>query len=76
MHLGEVVYYSRFHGVELVHDNLPRRESFSKAVLECWQNRGIRVLQWVVSLEGHADSDVSSKGCQLSLSLSHGYQTK
>ena len=38
----------------------PTRESFLKAVLEGWKNRGIWVLQWVVSLEGHTHSDVSS----------------
>ena len=38
----------------------PSRESFAQAVLDGWENRGIRVVQWVVSLEGHADSEVSS----------------
>ena len=50
-----LITYSRIDGTEF-----PRRESFSIAVLEGWQNRGIQVLQCVVSLEGHADSDVSS----------------
>ena len=50
-----LITYSRRDGTKF-----PTRESFSKAVLEGWQYRGIRVLQWVVSLEGHADSDVSS----------------
>lgn len=50
-----LITYSRIDATKF-----PTRESFSKAVLDGWQNRGIRVLQWVVSLEGHADSEVSS----------------
>ena len=38
----------------------PSRESFAKAVLHGWEYRGIRVVQWVVSLEAHADSEVLS----------------
>ena len=33
----------------------PTRCSFAEAVLEGWDNCGVRVLHWVVSLEGHAD---------------------
>lgn len=52
-----LITYSRIDATKF-----PTRESFSKAVLKGWQNRGIRVLQWVVSLEGHENSDVSSSG--------------
>ena len=38
----------------------PSRESFAKAVLHGWEYRGIRVVQWVVSLEAHADNEVLS----------------
>ena len=52
-----LITYSRIDATKF-----PTRESFSKAVLKGWQNRRIRVLQWVVSLEGHENSDVSSSG--------------
>ena len=38
----------------------PSRESFGEAVLEGWSHCGVRVLQWVVSMEAHADSGVAS----------------
>ena len=38
----------------------PSRESFAEAVLEGWSHCGVRVLQWVVSMEAHADSGVAS----------------
>ena len=41
-----LITYSRIDATKF-----PTRESFSKAVLEGWQNRGMQVLQWVVSLE-------------------------
>ncbi|KAL9978525.1 hypothetical protein ACROYT_G016051 [Oculina patagonica] len=50
-----LITYSRMDATKF-----PTRKSFSEAVLEAWQNRGIRVLQWVVSLEAHADSDSQS----------------
>ena len=39
--------------------HFPSRSSFSEAVLEGWENCGVRVLHWVVSLEAHADTDNS-----------------
>ena len=50
-----LITYSRIDATKF-----PTRESFSKAVLDGWQYRGIRVLQWVVSLEGHAGNNGSS----------------
>ena len=40
-------------------NRFPSRPSFSEAVLEGWKNCGVRVLHWVVCLEGHADTDYS-----------------
>ena len=38
----------------------PTRESFAEAVLDGWCHFGVRVQQWVVCLEVHADVERSS----------------
>ena len=35
--------------------NFASRESFSSAIVEAWNNCGIRVVQWVVCIEAHAN---------------------
>ena len=36
------------------------KESFSSAVVEAWQNFGIRVIQWVACIEAHSNNDCVS----------------
>lgn len=37
----------------------PSREIFAETVLKGWNHCGVRILQWVVSMEAHADSGVA-----------------
>ena len=50
-----IVYLITYSRADVV--KFPSKESFSHAVIEAWQKIGVRVLQWVVSIEGHHNSD-------------------
>ena len=50
-----IVYLITYSRADVV--KFPSKESFSHAVIEVWQKIGVRVLQWVVSIEGHHNSD-------------------
>ena len=50
-----IVYLIMYSHADVV--KFPSKESFSHTVIEAWQKIGVRVLQWVVSVEGHHNSD-------------------
>ena len=35
----------------------PTRQTFANAVLQAWALHGVAMVQWVVSLEGHAECE-------------------
>ena len=45
----------------------PSKESFSSAVLQVWQNFGVRVVQWVTCIEAHHNTDNAENGENMNL---------
>jgi len=41
-------------------EKCPTKERFAEAVQDAWHHCGVRVKQWVVCMEAHADSDIAS----------------
>ena len=50
-----VVYLITYSRADVV--KFPSKESFSNAVLQAWQNFGVRVVQWVTCIEAHHNTD-------------------
>ena len=50
-----VVYLITYSQADVV--KFPSKESFSNAVLQAWQNFGVRVVQWVTCTEAHHNTD-------------------
>ena len=50
-----VVYLITYSRADVV--KFPSKESFSNAVLQAWQNFGVRVVQWVMCIEAHHNTD-------------------
>ena len=55
-------------------EKFPSRESLSSAVLEIWNSCGIRVVQWVVCIEGHSNDcesvdEMNLYRCHMALKL-------
>ncbi|KAM7452400.1 hypothetical protein ABFA07_000080 [Porites harrisoni] len=57
-----LVTYSRADNVQF-----PSKESFSNAVLQAWQNFGVRVVQWVTCIEAHHNTDNAETGQEMNL---------
>ena len=43
------------------------KKSFSNAVLQAWQNFGVRVVQWVTCIEAHQNTDNAETGQEMNL---------
>ena len=46
---------------------VPSKESFSNVVLQAWQNFGVRVVQWVMCIEAHHNTDNAKTGQEMNL---------
>ncbi|CAH3176812.1 unnamed protein product, partial [Porites lobata] len=60
-----VVYLITYSRADVV--KFPSKESFSNAVLQAWQNFGVRVVQWVTCIEAHHNTDNAETGQEMNL---------
>ena len=60
-----VVYLITYSRADVV--KFPSKESFTRAVLQAWQNFGVRVVQWVMSIEAHHNTDNGQHGENMNL---------
>ena len=60
-----VVYLITYSRADVV--KFPSKESFSTAVLQAWQNFGVRVVQWVTCIEAHHNTDNGQHGENMNL---------
>ena len=60
-----VVYLITYGRADVV--KFPSKESFSNAVLQAWQNFGVRVVKWVMCIEAHHNTDNAENGQEMNL---------
>ena len=74
LHAGRqrVVYLITYSRADVV--KFPSKESFSRAVLQAWQNFGVRVVQWVTCIEAHHITDNGLHGENMNLPYLFGYK--
>lgn len=64
----ETITYSQ---ADIVTCMFPSNDSFSNAVLQGWQNFGIRVCQCITCIEAHYNTDNAENGENMNLYLYH-----
>ena len=60
-----VVYLITYSRADVV--KFPSKESFSNAVLQAWQSFGVRVVQGVMCIEAHHNTDSAETGWEMNL---------